>query len=89
MIELNPTKPYHPTLLILIQAWIKQPQTQRSLNFMLFASAIHDDAHLCQWALDRGADINAEAEPWYVRFFGNLKTTVETEGVVVNPNTSE
>lgn len=85
----RPKTPYHPTLLALMTRWIQQPQTQRSLNFILFASLLHEDINLCSWALERGADPNAPAESWYVRFFGNLKTTVEVERVVVNPNTSE
>lgn len=48
--------------------------TPRALNFLMYIGVLHGDERLTAWALERGADINAKPEKFYLRFLSNLKT---------------
>lgn len=74
--KLDENVKYHTTLRTLCNAWLQQTPTQRSLNFLLYVGVLHNDQKLVSYCLNLGANINAPPEKWYVRFLGNLKTTV-------------
>ena len=71
---MDPQIPYHPTLKLLVTRWTQQTMTPRALNFLMYIGVLHGDERLTAWALERGADINAKPEKFYLRFLSNLKT---------------
>ena len=69
--EVDQNAPYHPTLRTLCNAWLRQPMTKRSVNFLLYVAVLHKDEKLARWCVAHNADPSAKAEKWYVRFLGN------------------
>jgi hypothetical protein len=65
-------KKYHPTLVIILEKWIKFKNMKKEyLNFILHIAVLHEDKTLTRWAIEKGADINAPVEKWYAIFLKN------------------
>lgn len=72
--ELDKEIPYHPTLRIMCDTWLKQQLTHRAIQFLLYVAVLHNDSRLTQYCIDRGGDIKKGPEKWYLRFLGNMKS---------------